>query len=66
MDSVLTLKEACKVCRICRATMWNLISNGRGPRALRTPGGGKMLFLRSDLDAWLNGLEFVPTKKRAG
>ena len=65
MEGVMTLREACKVCRVSRATMWKLLVDGKGPRALRTPGGGKVLFLRSDLDTWLNGLEFVPTKKQA-
>jgi len=56
---LLTRPEAAQVLRVKPGTLGQWAYRGCGPRFFR-PDGGRALYRRADLDAWLAGGEVVP------
>jgi excisionase family DNA binding protein len=55
---LLTLAEAAVYLRLSRQTLYGWRHLHRGPRS--TSAGGRVLYRRSDLDAWLDGNAIDP------
>jgi excisionase family DNA binding protein len=59
VSELLTRPEAAQVLRVKVGTLGQWAYRGVGPRFFR-PDGGRALYRKSDLDAWLAGGEIVP------
>ena len=59
VGGLLTRAETAELLRIKAGTLAQWAYRGVGPRFLR-PDGGRALYRRSDLDAWLASGEVVP------
>jgi excisionase family DNA binding protein len=55
VDGVLSLSELCAQLQVCAQTIYDLRSQGRGPRGFRV--GRELRFRVSEIDAWLTRLE---------
>lgn len=55
VDDVLTLSELCAQLQVSAQTIYDLRSQGRGPRGFRV--GRELRFRVSEIDAWLTRLE---------
>jgi len=51
-DELLTVQELAHMLRVPIQSIYDMRHRGKGPRGIR-PTGGKLLFRRSDVDAWL-------------
>jgi len=55
IDGVLSLSELCAQLQVSAQTIYDLRSQGRGPRGFRV--GRELRFRVSEIDAWLTRLE---------
>ncbi len=55
LDGVLSLSELCGQLQVSAQTIYDLRSQGRGPRGFRV--GRELRFRVSEIEAWLTGLE---------
>jgi excisionase family DNA binding protein len=55
VDGVLSLSELCAQLQVSAQTIYDLRSQGRGPRGFRV--GRELRFRVSEIDAWLTRLE---------
>jgi len=55
VDGVLSLSELCTQLQVSAQTIYDLRSQGRGPRGFRV--GRELRFRASEIDAWLSRLE---------
>jgi excisionase family DNA binding protein len=55
VDGVLSLSELCEQLHVSAQTIYDLRSQGRGPRGFRV--GRELRFRVSEIDAWLTRLE---------
>jgi excisionase family DNA binding protein len=55
VDGVLSLSELCAQLQVSAQTIYDLRSQGRGPRGFRV--GRELRFRVSEVDAWLSRLE---------
>ena len=55
VDDVLTLSELCAQLEVSAQTIYDLRSQGRGPRGFRV--GRELRFRLSEIEAWLTRLE---------
>lgn len=62
-EEVLTLSEAAALLRVSEVTLYRWHRAGRGPARLRT--GGRVLYSRSAIQAWLDG-ELKDAAEHAG
>lgn len=52
-DELLTVKDLAALLHMTEQAIYDWRHRGKGPRGIR-PAGGKLLFRRSDVDAWLD------------
>lgn len=64
MEQLMTMREALSFLRIGRSTFNKTLRDGKGPRTLASPGGGKLLFRRQDLLDWIDKQEYTPVPKK--
>ncbi len=62
-EPVLTLAELAEYLRVPVQTLYDLRVSGRGPRGLRV--GRSLLFRKSEIEAWLAGLEVQDGARQA-
>jgi excisionase family DNA binding protein len=63
-DSILSLSELAARLGVSAQTIYDLRSQGRGPRGFRI--GRQLKFRASEVDAWLRRLEEADTKPAGG
>ena len=63
IDGVLSLSELCAQLRVSTQTIYDLRSQGRGPRGFRV--GRELRFRVSEIDAWLLRLESEDDRRHA-
>jgi excisionase family DNA binding protein len=62
VDGVLSLSELCAQLQVSAQTIYDLRSQGRGPRGFRV--GRELRFRISEIDAWLMRLESEDDRRR--
>jgi excisionase family DNA binding protein len=62
MDKLLKISEASRILGVHRVTLKRWVQEGRGPKAIISPGG-HYLFKESDFIDWQNSLQTIQPLK---